>query len=66
MWLTLSDREEREKSYCVGPVRRKIVASSHKTRREMEILFFWVCRKRVVTTTLNREGKMGSLMCWIY
>jgi len=66
MWLTLSGREEREKLYCVRPVRRKIVASSHKTRREMEILLFWVCRKRVVTTTLNREGKMGSLMCWMY
>jgi hypothetical protein len=39
-WLTLSDKKEREISYCVEPVRWKIVASSHKNRREMEILFF--------------------------
>jgi len=63
MWLTLSERKEREKSYCVGPVTRKIVASSHKTRREMGVLFFWACRKRVVATTLKREGEMGSLTC---
>jgi len=65
MWLTLSDGKEREKSYCVRPVRRKIVTSSHKTRREMGILFFWVCRKRVVAMTLKREGEMGSLTCGI-
>lgn len=65
MWLTLSDRKKKEKSYCVGPVRRNIVASSHKTRREMGILFFWACRKRVMAMTLNREGEKGSLMCWI-
>jgi len=65
MWLTLSDRKEREKSCCMQPVRRKIVARSHKIRREMGILFFWVCRKRVVATTLKREGEMGSLTCAI-
>jgi len=65
MWLTPLDTKEREKSYCVGPVRRKIVASSHKIRTEMGILFFWACRKRVVATTLNREGEMAILTCWI-
>lgn len=61
----LLEWKEREQSYCVGPVRRMIVASSHKTRREMGILFFWACRERVVAMTLNREGDMGSLACWI-
>ena len=65
MWLTLSDRKDREKLYCVGPVRRKIMASFHKTRRQMGILLFCACRKKVVAMTLKREGEMGSLTCWV-
>jgi hypothetical protein len=41
MCLTLSDRKERYNSYCVGPVRRRIVASSLKIREEMKILLSW-------------------------
>lgn len=61
MRLTLSERKEREKSFCVGPVKRKIVASSHKIGRQIGILLFWVSRTRVVAMTLRRQGEMGRL-----
>jgi hypothetical protein len=59
MRLTFSCRKKREKSYCVGPVKRKIVASSHKTRREIGILLFWASRTSsgYDSREIRRDGK---------